>query len=38
MSEGGTIQSGDPTDPRTTVFLTYQMGEKVYDAAVERRF
>ena len=32
------VTSGDPTDPRTTVFLTYQMGEKVYDSAVERRF
>ena len=32
------VTSGDPTDPRTTVFLTYQMGERVYDAAVERRF
>ncbi|MEM6673653.1 MAG: amidohydrolase family protein [Planctomycetota bacterium] len=32
------VASGDPTDPRTTVFLTYQEGEKVYDAAEERRF
>ncbi len=32
------IASGDPTDPRTTIYLTFQEGEKVYDASVERRF
>ena len=32
------VTSGDPTDPRTHVHLTYQDGERVYDAEVERRF
>lgn len=32
------VTSGDPTDPRTTVFFTFQEGEKVYDSSVERRF
>ena len=32
------ITSGDPTDPRTQVHLTFQEGERVYDAEVERRF
>ncbi len=32
------VSSGDPTDPRSSVFLTYQEGEKVYDAREERRF
>ncbi|MDB2576974.1 amidohydrolase family protein [Planctomycetota bacterium] len=32
------VTSGDPTDPRTQVHLTFQEGERVYDAEVERRF
>ncbi|MEM9379467.1 MAG: amidohydrolase family protein [Planctomycetota bacterium] len=32
------VASGDPTDPRTIVHLTFQEGEKVYDASEGRRF
>jgi len=32
------LSDGDPTDPRTTVFLTFQEGEKVYDARDGRRY
>ncbi len=32
------LSSGDPTDPRTMIYLTFQEGEKVYDALEERRY
>ncbi|MEM6571088.1 MAG: amidohydrolase family protein [Planctomycetota bacterium] len=32
------VASGDPTDPRTIIHLTFQEGEKVYDASEGRRF
>ncbi len=32
------LSSGDPSDPRTMIHLTFQEGEKVYDALEERRY